>query len=114
MRPVRALQRDTSRRLSFEPVRYEAEDTRLGRRVAVKMLPPEMATEAKAVTRFLREGKAAATLNHPSICGVLDVGEDGGQPFIVMERPTRGLARLQTSRSAWEGVRRSAGPSSPG
>jgi hypothetical protein len=65
---------------------YEAEDTRLGRRVAVKMLPPEMATEAKAVTRFLREGKAAATLNHPNICGVLDVGEDGGQPFIVMER----------------------------
>jgi hypothetical protein len=65
---------------------YEAEDTRLGRRVAIKLLPPEMATEAKAVARFLREGKAAATLTHPNICGVLDVGEDGGQPFLVMER----------------------------
>lgn len=65
---------------------YEAEDTRLGRRVAVKLPSPEVATDPGALARFLREGKAAATLSHPNICGVLDVGEDGGQPFIVMER----------------------------
>ena len=65
---------------------YEAEDTRLGRRVAVKLLPPPLAADPDAVARFLREGRVAATLSHPRVCAVLDVGEDAGQPFIVMER----------------------------
>ena len=65
---------------------YEAEDTRLGRRVAVKLLAPSLATDPNAVARFLREGRVAATLSHPGVCAVLDVGEQGGQPFIVMER----------------------------
>ena len=61
---------------------YEAVDTRLGRRVAVKHLPASLAADA----RFLREGRAAANLSHPRICAVFEVGEDGEQPFIVMER----------------------------
>ena len=64
---------------------YLAEDTRLERSVAIKFLPPAYFEDDQAVKRFQREAKAAAALNHPHICHVYDIGEQDGQPFLVME-----------------------------
>ena len=64
---------------------YLAEDSRLGRQVALKFLPPSWSQESKALERFHVEARAASALSHPAICAIYDVGQDGDSPFIVME-----------------------------
>jgi serine/threonine protein kinase len=64
---------------------YLAEDSRLGRQVALKFLPSSWSQEAKALERFRVEARAASSLSHPAICAIYDIGQDGDTPFIVME-----------------------------
>ena len=80
---------------------YLAEDTQLGRRVAIKLLPPETILDEHARKRLFREARAAATLDHPNICSIYEVGEADGRSFITCSTLKARRSTRESSVSRW-------------
>ena len=79
---------------------YRARDTRLDRDVAIKMLPASLAEDAPVLERFHREARVVASLNHPHICTLYDVGDDHGRPYLLMELLDGGTLQTRLSQQA--------------
>src|SRR5262245_11281013 len=82
---------------------YRARDTRLGREVAVKVLPGHLSTNHEVRARFEREAKAVSSLNHPNICTLFDIGRDGDVDYLVMELVDGETLAQRLSRGALPG-----------